>query len=89
MIVYKMRDESHLIQMRLIYPERFSSDGEIWTVENRLLRNWTEEWFKYLKCYVLAQSDPDPRLEDLLTGPLLSTDPHRETLDRSDYFRKC
>lgn len=48
----------------------------------------TEQCFKYIQCYALAQTDPDPSLEFLMEGQRLSTEPSRETLDVLEFAHR-
>nr|UOL49053.1 MAG: putative RNA-dependent RNA polymerase [Mitoviridae sp.] len=71
-IIQMIRDQLKLQQLQLVPVDRFWGDGEVWTTENQLYRNWMVGWLKYLKWFVLAQSSTEVTIEDLLNPPIVS-----------------
>lgn len=71
-IVQKVRDQLKLKQLQLVPEERFWGEGELWTTENQLYRNWLSDWLQYLKWYVVVSTSAEVTLCDLLSPPVVS-----------------
>ncbi|DAB41745.1 RNA-dependent RNA polymerase [Oxybasis rubra mitovirus 1] len=71
-LVDRVRSSMKLKQLCLVPEERFWGEGEIWTTENQLYRNWLTDWLKYLQWFVSIQVAPDPNLVDLFSPPVIS-----------------
>lgn len=87
-LVQVVRESTKLVQLRLLHPTRFASEGESHIVENTLLRNWMDQWLRYLMWYVVMQNNFDPTLESLLEGPYVASSPYRDEVDVKEFLRR-
>lgn len=87
-LVQVVRESTKLVQLRLLHPTRFASEGESHIVENTLLRNWMDQWLRYLMWYVVMQNNFDPTFESLLEGPYVASSPYRDEVDVKEFLRR-